>query len=144
MQDPPSQDQLIEAIAAHLQGELLQAIDDRGLRFRTLIAANLLEILQRERELGPQQAGRERERLEQLLDVDAGAATLPELTRQLHARVAAGKFDRGPARAQLMAHLKATAVEKLRIANPKFLARLQAEDQARSGNPPAERAPKRE
>lgn len=132
MQDPPSQEQLIEAIAAHLQGELLEAVADRGLRFRTLIAANLLRILQRERELGPQQAEREQQRLAQLLGVDAGAAPLPELTQQLHARVAAGDFDHDPPRARLMAHLKATAVEKLRIANPRFLERLEAEDQDRS------------
>lgn len=129
MQDRPNWQQLLEAIAEHLQRDLIPAIDDRGLRFRTLIAANLLEIVRREHALAPEQAERERRRLELLLGADADAVSLEQLTQQLCERVIAGEYDHGPQRARLMEHLQATAVEKLRIANPKFLARLEAEDQ---------------
>ena len=128
MQDPPSWEQLVAAVVQLLHDEVIPAMQDPGVRFRTRIAANLLAIVQREHQLGPQQARAERRRLEALLDVQGSSQPLEQLNRRLHERVAAGQFDRGPARARLIDHLKASAVERLRIANPKYLARLEAED----------------
>lgn len=133
MQDPPNWQQLVTAVAQHLQAELIPAIHDPGLRFRTRIAANLLAIVQRELQLAPSQARQQRQRLEQLLDEPGSSEPLVLLNRRLQERVAAGQFDRGPERARLMQHLKASAMERLQIANPKFLARLEAEDQQRVG-----------
>ncbi len=128
MQDPPTWQQLLSAVDAHFQQELIPSIDDPGLRFRARIAANLLSVVARELELGPRQAADERQRLVALLGGEAELAGLPELTLRLIDRVRAGDFDDGPEQTRLMAHLRATATERLRIANPKFLGRLEAED----------------
>lgn len=137
MQDPPQWQELLSAVQAQLEDEVIPNIQDPGIRFRTLIAANLLRIVQREHQLGSEQAQAEQRRLLDLLGAEPGAADLPELTSRLLERVRAGEFDHDPARQQLMAHLKATAIERLRIANPRFLSRLDAEDSAEGKGEPA-------
>lgn len=132
-QDPPSWQQLLAAVSRHLQDELIPALDDPGRRYRSLIAANLLEIVQREHRLGPQQAQQEHRRLEALLGLERSSDSLEQLTQRLHQQVSVGEFDQPPQWTQLMAHLKASAVERLRIANPRFLARLEAEDPELAG-----------
>jgi hypothetical protein len=46
--DRPSAAELAEAVREFLDVELMPAIDDRRLRFRTLVAINALSILERE------------------------------------------------------------------------------------------------
>lgn len=128
MQDPPDWQELIAAVGTHLRDELIPSLEDPGTRFRTLIAANLLAIVARERKLGPRHAEQERLRLVELLGAESETSSVEALTQRLYQRVVTGEFDPGPDRSRLMAHLIATAVEKLQIANPKFLARLEAED----------------
>lgn len=110
-----------------IRAVLLPGIADPGLRFRTLVAANVLAIAERELELAPAQREAERRRLRTLLSDKAQSQSLEALSDRLLQRVAAGDYDQGTDRRALLEHLKRTAVEKLEIANPKLLARLAEE-----------------
>jgi hypothetical protein len=48
MTDRPSAGELAAAVRDFLEGEILPALDDRRLRFRTLVAMNALGIVERE------------------------------------------------------------------------------------------------
>jgi hypothetical protein len=116
------------SVRTHISTELLPAISDPGLRYRTLVAANVLAIAARELAAAPAQRKAELGRLQTLLGDEALAQSLEALNQQLLQQVAGGAFDAGTERQALLEHLKQTASEKLEIANPKFLARLAAED----------------
>jgi Domain of unknown function (DUF6285) len=89
MQYQPSAAELLAAVAELLEDDLLPAVPD-ALKHRTRVAANLARILEREEALGPDAAGRERERLAALVggDDDAGADVVG-LARELARRVRA-------------------------------------------------------
>lgn len=147
MQDPPNAMQLLEAAREHLTESVVPEIDDRGLRFRTRVAANVLAILERELSAGEEAAREEYRRLTTLLGetqmaVPRGAqliALLRAATRRLHRRVALGEFDADPRKSELLSHLKRTTVDKLWINNPRYLARIAKEDPAIRKLIPAER-----
>jgi hypothetical protein len=128
MQDPPTVEELISAAREHIQTQVIPELEDPGVRFRTLVAANVLAIAERELVLGSTQSEVEYQRLAALLGEEQNLESLERLTQALSDRVAAGEFDQGSARKELMAHLLETAVEKLRIANPRYLERVAAED----------------
>lgn len=101
-------------------------------QFHARVAANILTIVDRELRDGEEQQRAEWRRLGALLCVPGDPAP-PEraselrdgvlaLTRELAARIRAGSADAGPFRAAVLAHLRATAEEKLRVANPRYLA----------------------
>ncbi len=100
-----------------------------GLRSRTRVAANVLAIAERELALAPVQSEVEYRRLVALLGEEQVELPLERLTQELKDRVAAGAFDQDPERKALIAHLTQTATEKLKIANPRYLERVQAEDE---------------
>ena len=136
MQDPPSAIQLLVAAREHLSSAVIASIDDPGLRFRTRVAANVLAILERELGSGEEAAREEYRRLTTLLGetqmaVPRGsqlAMLLQAATRRLCRRVTLGEFDAHPRKAELLSHLKRTATDKLRINNPRYLARIAEED----------------
>ncbi|MEZ4255095.1 MAG: DUF6285 domain-containing protein [Polyangiales bacterium] len=115
MQERPSKTELLDAITEFLLSEVHPKIEDKGLAFRVLIAANLTSIVRNE--IGAE-FGRDRgelERLRTLLHTDPaagpggetldGEATRSELiaqNRALAERLRAGAFS-GPefARAQV-------------------------------------------
>ena len=131
MQDHPTVTELIAAARQHLETEVIPSLQDPGVRFRTRVAANVLAIVERELALAPGQLTAERARLMTLLETETSGgdlnATIERETRRLWERVRTGDYDEGPQRQILLDHLKQTAVEKLRIANPKYLVRVQAE-----------------
>lgn len=99
MQDRPTARELLATVAGFLREELLPALDG-PLRYRTLVAANLIEILEREEALGASNLLRERELLCNLLDLsteDLVPGSLPEqvadLNQQLASEIDAGDFD---------------------------------------------------
>ena len=140
MQDRPAATELLAAVRQFLREEVAPALGDPRLRFRALIAANVVGIV--ERELAGEEARllAEWERLGALLGAGAATraepppATLDELRaaidarkRELCARIQAGEADAGPWRRDVLAYARWSVEEKLRVANPRYLARFTGE-----------------
>ena len=126
MQDRPDAAELAEAVREFIETEVLPAIDDPRLRFRALVAANGLSILQREIALGAPLVRREVGSLTRLLgradplpdDVEELRRRAGELNRELAQRIRAGDTPEGT-----LAYLVATVADKLRVASPRYLER---------------------
>ena len=127
MQDRPTADELLEAIAEFLTTDVEPHVPD-WLRFQLRVARNSLTIIRREL------AHEERFLLEEWRGLDAllGAAPRPDapgvlrpavLTRndELCARIQAGEFDPPESRRALLDHLRAVVDNKLRISNPRYV-----------------------
>ena len=122
MQDIPDKSTLLAAVRRFLKADLAGAVTDPALRFRVLIAANLLGVIERELALEGAHHTAEVERLGDLTDVegllsldgdDARRAGLAAAYQELLA-------DEGADEAALFAHVKATLAEKLAVINPRF------------------------
>jgi len=137
MQDRPTATELLAAVRAFLLDEVAPALTEPGPRFRTLIAANVLGIV--ERELADEESRLVAE-WEQLVSLDpAGSPGVPPeslaalradivaRSRALCARIRAGEADAGPARVAAWAFARWSVEAKLRVANPRYLARLRGE-----------------
>jgi multidrug resistance efflux pump len=98
----PTPDELAEAIAEFLSGEILPTLDDHRLRFRTLVALNALGIVRRELANLPREDDAEQ--------------------RELAARIRGGDVPPGT-----LARVKADVEARLRIASPHYLARYRDE-----------------
>ena len=126
MQDRPHAAELAQAVREFIEIEVLPGIDDPRLRFRTLVAANGLGILEREIALGAPLVRREVGSLARLLgrtesipdDVDELRQRATDLNRELAQRIRAGDAPEGT-----LAHLVATVADKLRVASPRYLER---------------------
>jgi hypothetical protein len=92
----PTAQELTEAILEFLGGEILPAIEDQRLRFRTLVAMNALSIVYRDLERMPPEDDTEQ--------------------RELAARIRAGDVPD-----DVLPLLKEHVAAKLRIANPDYL-----------------------
>ena len=88
---------------------------DAGSGHSARVAANLLDIIAREIEMGPAQRASERLRLVALLGYEADLGVLNEA---LCAKLAAGALDASDPR--LLNHLRLTALGKLAIDNPGY------------------------
>ena len=128
MQDRPSALELVIAVAQFLDQELAPVLTDPRLKFRALVAANVLQIVGRELDLGDQQVQAEWHRLNALMGEDAPGealrAEIDTMTRALCARIRAGEVDGGAFREAVLAHVEQTVIEKLQIANPRYLERV--------------------
>ncbi|HEU4324438.1 MAG TPA: DUF6285 domain-containing protein [Roseiflexaceae bacterium] len=129
MFDQPNAAELIAAARAHLEGQVIPTLTDARLRFQTLVAAHVLAVVERELALGEEALAAAYTRLAALDGAPADPPAGPALavafearSRALCARIRAGAFDEGPQRDALLAHLRQTAIDELRVANPKFLA----------------------
>jgi hypothetical protein len=131
MQDRPTAIELLAAVRRLLVDELVPALDGTS-RFHARVAANVVGIVERELHEGEAQLREEWRRLAALLrpegavdgpppEAAALAAAVAALTTELAGRVRAGDADGGPFRTAVLAHLRATTAEKLRIANPRYL-----------------------
>lgn len=100
MTDRPSAAELVEATREYLEVEILPALDDPRLRFRTLVAINALGIAQRELESTE----------EEVLSSEEAA----ELAR----RIRAGEIPEGA-----LELLERQVAQKLRVASPRYLER---------------------
>ena len=128
MQDRPNATELVGAVRAFLETDVVPALTGRR-RFHALVAANVLGIV--ERELGREEDRLldEWRRLARLLDVNGDPPPRLELLRrgvrdldeQLADRIRAGDADAGEFADRVRTHLRTTVLEKLRIANPKHL-----------------------
>lgn len=125
MQDRPTTAELLDAIHGFLEHEVLPAAEDGGLRFRVLVAMNLLRVASRDGTLGRTALEAEWRRQNRL----AGRA-LPvppddeALRRALLVRRAAlvGAIRAGAVIPGLHAALEEGLREQLRISNPRYLA----------------------
>ena len=126
MQDRPRASELAEAVREFIETEMLPTIDDPRLRFRALVAANGLGILERELALGAPLVRREVGALMRLLghadsvpdDLDELRRRASDLNHELSRRIRAGDPPEGT-----LAHLMATVADKLRVASPRYLDR---------------------
>jgi hypothetical protein len=128
VQDRPDASELLAALAAFLEADVLPRLEGRA-RFHGLVAANVCGIVGRELTLAPAQREAEIARLCALLGrIDDGrpgadrAALVHTLNEELVARIDAGEADAGPWRREVFRHLRATVRERLAIDNPKLLA----------------------
>jgi len=126
MQDRPHAAELAQAVREFIETEVLPGIDDPRLRFRTLVAANGLGILEREIALGALLVRREVTSLARLLghadplsdDLEELRRWASDLNRELALRIRTGDIPDGT-----LAHLVATVADKLRVASPRYLER---------------------
>jgi len=135
MQDRPTTVELLEAVREFLEGHVVPRLTERGVRYRTLIALNVLRIVERE---VPGREARLRAELAALADLldrpreapPADAALLEarvqEANRELGERIRSGAADAGPWRARVLAHVGAMVDEKLGINDPQRLATFTA------------------
>jgi hypothetical protein len=112
----PSASELIQAVIEYLASTVRPALSGYA-AFEALIAIRLLQVAGGEFELGPSVRAGERERLERLLgregDLDELNAALLELIRA---------EPLGPeTREAVLEHLRISAEDHLRIANPAYL-----------------------
>ena len=126
MQDRPSADELAEAVREFIETEILPTIDDPRLRFRALVAANGLGILEREIAIGGPLVRKEVGALMRLLGHTDAIPDDPgdlrrrahDLNRELVKRIRVGDAPEGT-----LAHLLATIADKLLVASPRYLER---------------------
>ena len=125
MQDRPTALELLDAVRKFIATELMPTVTDPRLRFRTLVAANLLDMLGRELALEPALLRAEWDSLGVLLDDDRPAPTDADmLAAALATRHAAlcAMIREGRAPAGTHALLLQAVRAKLDIANPRYLA----------------------
>jgi hypothetical protein len=103
--DRPTPQELAEAVREFLQNEILPILDDHRLKFRTLVAINGLGIAERE-----------------LASTTEPAEPDWELAR----RIRAGDVPEG-----VLEHLKEQVAAKLRISNPRYLAKYERRGESR-------------
>lgn len=119
--DAPTASQLLEAVREWIERDVVQGSSGR-LSFHARVAANMLAIVERELELGSGQALRHAERLSQL-----GC----ESDHQLATAISNGQMND---RQDLVRSLvRASVVDKLRVANPGYLVGADAESAGEPG-----------
>jgi hypothetical protein len=115
MQDRPSASELVAAVRDFLQEDVMRAVEGR-VAFHTRVAVNALGMIVRELDDGARYEREEHARAVALLGHDGETH---DLERELAARIRRGELTH--ADADVVAHLRATVRDKLRIANPGYL-----------------------
>jgi uncharacterized protein DUF6285 len=115
----PTAVELAQAVREFLEGEVMPAADGR-LRFLARVAANAVGQIERELVLGPEQAQAHDRRLAAL-----GVRDDHELCAAIRAGALDDRMD------EVVATVRAGVVDKLRIANPRYL----RPDDAAQANP---------
>jgi hypothetical protein len=94
MQDRPTARELLATLTTFFEHELLPSLSG-PLQYRVRVAANLVKILERELELGPEHDATERRALVELL-VNESDSELAKLNARLTEAIVAGRFDGDP------------------------------------------------
>lgn len=110
----PRSAEILASVGAFLREEVAAGSDGRA-RFLARVAANALDIVDREFSLGPAQAAAEQGRLAALLDQ---RGTLDALRAKLAERLRAGQFELDDR--ALTAHLRNTAAARVAIDQPHY------------------------
>lgn len=110
--DAPTAAQLAEAVREWLESQVMPNVSG-AMQFHARVAANILGMIEREFTVGPEQERRHADGLAALGCVDDA-----DLAR----RIRAGDFDNdGVIRGDVEAFVFESVVDKLRVANPKYL-----------------------
>jgi hypothetical protein len=116
MQDEPTPDELIKAVADFLRSDIAPVISGHD-AFRLRVSINALDLVARQLALREASDAAEVERLTQLLGMQG---TLGELNRALAERIATGEADlQTPGLAD---HLWQTTMDKLAVDQPNYAA----------------------
>ena len=128
MQDRPSLDELLEAVAGYLRDDVMVNTSGRT-NFHGRVAMNAVEMLRREIATMEDHLAREWDGLDHVLGVSpmpphlgAVREALTERNRTLSARIRAGDADSGEWRDVVMAHLRKVINDKLTVSNPALAA----------------------
>lgn len=122
-QPRPTAPELLEAVRAFLLDDILPELDGRK-RFHARVAANVLEMVERELRDGPAADRAEHDRLAALLGGGGpadGAASAESTAEVLAKLIRDGGVD--IANPDLVDHLRQTAAADVAITNPKWLDR---------------------
>jgi hypothetical protein len=128
MQDRPTSVELLEAAADFVESELVPAI--QGARqFQARVVANVMRVVAREIKLEDPLVRNEVKALAQLLGYDTPHLhSLDELRAaaismgdELAAKIRVGEADDGDMRQNVLAAVRQSVEDKLRIANPRYL-----------------------
>jgi hypothetical protein len=114
VQDRPTAAELLSVTAAFLRTEVLPALDGR-VAFHVRVAANVLDIVEREWRLGPEHDRLDRAALGALV---GESESMESMVDALAARVRAGDLDD---RDDVLRFLIETTERRLAIANPRHL-----------------------
>lgn len=117
MQDRPTAAELLETLGEFLQGEVLPNVEGT-LRYHTLVAANIVRILQREVALGAAADAAELADLRLLLGCPED--TLAELNHRLHRRLLDPAPMPAEEEARIWAVLHAATQAKLAVNKPGY------------------------
>jgi hypothetical protein len=136
MQSRPTLNELLEAVRELLTAEVIPTIQEGGLRFKALIAANILAIGERELASGETAMDVELARLRNLLSnnddtpltVNDKRAAILVANRHLAQRIRSGDADGGKFGAAVRDHVRQTLIDQLMVSNPKFLAKFKPKD----------------
>src|SRR5687767_58451 len=125
MHDRPTAAELVAATRQYLESELIPTLSDARLRFQTLVAANVLSIVERELLV------EERHLVEELQGPrPESLAALRQAVRDeneaLCARIRNGEFDEPERFRELLSQLRRGVERKLEVANPRYLASSRA------------------
>jgi hypothetical protein len=114
MQDEPRADEILTRVANFLKGPATRESGPH-ISFQLRVAANAIEICQRQLTLAPKEEAEELARLRGLLGIDGD---LPMLNRELALRIRAGELTlETPGLAD---HLWATTLAKLAVDQPTY------------------------
>jgi hypothetical protein len=128
MQDRPTSVELLEAAADFVESELVPAV--QGARqFQARVVANVMRIVAREIKLEDQLVRSEVKALAHLLGHDAPhlhslndlCAAARSMGEELTTKIRAGEADDGDWRREVLAIVRQSVEDKLRIANPRYL-----------------------
>jgi DNA-binding response OmpR family regulator len=114
-QDRPTAAELVAAVREFLERDVMAATEGR-VQFHTRVAVNVLNIVARELDLGPDLEPAEVARAVALLGHSGNADTLE---RELATAIRSGVLD--DRADEVRAHVRSTVREKLLIANPAYL-----------------------
>ena len=123
MQDRPTLPELLDAVRGFISDEILPTLHDHRLRFRSLVAANLLDMMRRELALEPGILRREHERLAALLGAPAAVDADADLAAAVQAQYAVlcQRIRAGSAPPGTRTALTDSVRGKLEVANPRYL-----------------------
>jgi hypothetical protein len=129
MREPPTLVELVDSVSEFIARDLAPTLSGR-LAFHARVAVNVLAMIRREIELGPEADRAEAGRLAALM---GAAGATPALTEELCRRIEAGEIDfNDPA---LIEHLWATTLDTLAINQPNYGTYRALTRQPRSGEP---------
>ncbi len=113
--DRPTATELLTAVRQHLIENLAPTLDGQP-AFHLHVATNALAIVERTLSQGDSMDQAELSRLKGLLEQDGD---LLELNRVLSEKIRSGELD--DQKDAVLAHLRETALDKLRLANPRYM-----------------------